>query len=185
MTERQKQYLLGYLGYYTGEVDGIRGALSRKAEAEFLEDNGLNSWNEEANGRLLELIGKGEGFKAPTDWWDTIRYWTREEFRCRCGRYHAPYCDGFPAEPQRKLVELADKVRQHFGRPGYASSGLRCSQHNRDSGGVSNSRHLTGRALDFRIEGSDAEQTLRYIRTLPEVRYAYAIDADYVHMDID
>ena len=184
MTDRQKQYLLGYLGYYSGDVDGIWGPKSRQAEAEFLQRQNLSNWDETAETRILSCIGDGKGFRETENWWQTIRYWTREEFRCRCGQFHTPYCDGYPAEPQRNLVELADRVRSHFGRPAHASSGLRCSRHNRDCGGVSNSRHLQGKALDFRVEGADAEEVLSFIRTLPGVRYAYAIDEAYVHMDI-
>ena len=123
--------------------------------------------------------------EAPRDWWQNIRYWTREEFKCRCGEYHAPYCDGYPAEPDRILVELADQVRAHFGKPGIRSSGLRCPRHNRDCGGVTNSRHLSGKALDFRIQATPAAQVLAYVQTLPQVRYAYAIDQDYIHMDVE
>ena len=185
MTQKQKQYLLGYLEYYSGAVDGLRGPLTEAAEREFLRDNGLEIWEGQAEARLLAHVAGGTGWKQPSDWWTGIRYWKREEFRCRCGAYHDPYCDGFPAEPQRKLVEMADRVRSHFGRPGHASSGLRCPRHNRDCGGVSNSRHQTGKALDFCIEGNTAEKTLGYILTLSEVRYAYAIDGNYVHMDVE
>lgn len=183
MTDRQKQYLLGYLGYYTGPVDGIWGALSRQAEEDFRKDNALTG--EDTVKLLPELIGRGAGFREEKDMWQNTRYWKREEFRCRCGDHHAPYCDGYPAEPQRKLVELADQVRAHFGKPGISSSGLRCARHNRDCGGVANSRHLTGRALDFRILDTSAEVTLGYVRSLPGVRYAYAIDSQFVHMDIE
>ena len=185
MTEKQKQYLLGYLEYYSGVVDGLRGPMTEGAERDFLRDNGLENWDNRAERVLLDHVAGETGWKQPSDWWASIRYWKREEFRCRCGAYHDPYCDGFPAEPQKKLVELAEQVRIHFGRPGHASSGLRCLRHNRDCGGVSNSRHLTGKALDFRIEGNSAEQTLGYVLTLPGVRYAYAIDGSYVHMDVE
>jgi uncharacterized protein YcbK (DUF882 family) len=51
-------------------------------------------------------------------------------------------------------------------------------------GGVSNSRHLEGKAMDFSIRGKTSAQVLAYVQKQPEIRYAYAIDGSYVHMDI-
>lgn len=181
MNDRQKQCLLTYLGYDTGGVDGIWGEKSLRAAEAFRRDHGLGE-GEDLEAKLRSVIASEE---APQDWWQNIRYWTREEFKCRCGEYHAPYCDGYPAEPDRILVELADQVRAHFGKPGIRSSGLRCPRHNRDCGGVTNSRHLSGKALDFRIQGKASSEVLAYVQTLPQVHYAYAIDGDYIHMDVE
>ena len=85
---------------------------------------------------------------------------------------------------QRKVVELADRSRAELKGVGFVSSGLRCSQHNANVGGVSDSRHLVRKAIDLRIEGKSARQTLAWVQKQPEVRYAYAIDTNYVHMDI-
>jgi uncharacterized protein YcbK (DUF882 family) len=43
---------------------------------------------------------------------------------------------------------------------------------------------MSGKALDFRIEGKTAEQVLEYVQKQPECRYAYDIDGTYVHMDV-
>lgn len=114
-------------------------------------------------------------------WWDNIKYFDKEEFRCKC---NGKYCTGFPKEPQRLLVEAADDVREYFDAPVTISSGLRCTIHNANSGGVSNSRHLSGKACDFSVQGKTANQILVYVRTLPNIRYCYAIDNYHVHMDI-
>jgi uncharacterized protein YcbK (DUF882 family) len=52
-------------------------------------------------------------------------------------------------------------------------------------GGVADSRHLTGKAMDFRVSGQTAAQVLEYVWSLPEVRYAYDIDGTYIHMDVE
>ena len=104
MNDRQKQCLLTYLGYDTGGVDGIWGEKSLRAAEAFRRDHGLGE-GEDLEAKLRSVIASEE---APRDWWQNIRYWTREEFKCRCGEYHAPYCDGYPAEPDRILVERAD-----------------------------------------------------------------------------
>ena len=121
--------------------------------------------------------------RYPTEenWWDTVRYFARSEFRCKCGKY----CDGFPAEPSPLLIEQAEQVREHFGAPVYVSSGVRCSKHNANVGGVEGSRHKNGKAMDFRVEGQSAKTVLTYVQALPHIRYAYAIDGSYVHMDVE
>lgn len=86
---------------------------------------------------------------------------------------------------QRSVVELAERARAELKGVGFVSSGLRCSQHNTDVGGVSNSRHLVGKAIDLRIEGKSARQTLAWAQRQPEVRYSYAIDNNFVHIDIE
>lgn len=114
-------------------------------------------------------------------WWDNIKYFDKEEFKCKCG---GKYCNGYPKEPQQLLVEAADDVREYFDAPVTVSSGLRCAIHNANEGGVSNSRHLSGKAVDFCVKGKTANQVLAYVRTLPNIRYCYAINNTYVHMDI-
>ena len=192
MTITQKQCLLTYLGYDTGGVDGIWGDKSRQATKAFQFDYGVEDDGVFGDGtaeRIKSVISTGEApVKQPQasgeDWWSGIRYWTRVEFKCRCGEYHAPYCDGFPVEPDRTLVELADDVRAHFGRPGHRSSGIRCPWHNRDSGGVYNSKHLEGKALDFWIDGVSGNQLLSYVQSDPRTNYAYIIEGNIVHMDV-
>ena len=107
-------------------------------------------------------------------WWKDIRYFTRSEpfIACSCGR-----CGGFPAEPSEKLMRLA-------GSPMIPSSTLRCPAHNRAVGGVANSRHLTGKAMDFSIRGWPSAKTLALVKSMPETAYAYAIDEGHVHMDV-
>lgn len=193
MTPGQKQCLLAYLGYYGGPVNGIWTDECKDATTRFQKDFGGIAVDgivgPETGKALTHAVAYGMTAKntveSEDDFWAGIKYWSRDEFKCRCGEYHDPYCNGFPVEPDHTLVELADDVRGHFGRPGYRSSGIRCAQHNTDSGGVSNSRHLRGKALDFRIEGHTAAQVLAYVKTLSKVRYAYDIDGTYVHMDVD
>lgn len=114
-------------------------------------------------------------------WWDTIKYFTKDEFRCRCG---GRYCNGFYNEPVQTLVKAADQVREHFGKSVNLTSGLRCPTHNANEGGVSNSRHLFGKAMDFYVTGETADTVLVFVNTLPNIRYAYKINDRCVHMDV-
>lgn len=186
MTVKQIQHLLGYLGYYSGSVDGIWGsrssAAARKFQADFggLAVDGIAGENTQA--ALKQAVALGMAPKAPESFWDSVRYWDREEFRCRCG---GKYCSGFPAEPHETLVRLVDDLRAASGRPAHASSGLRCPIWNSLQGGVASSRHLTGRALDFCVEGLSGQQLLTLAQADPRTRYAYVIDGAYVHVDVE
>ncbi len=183
MTAKQHQCLLGCLGYYQGAMDGIWGPESRKAAREFQKAQGLTAdgvIGKESEKALLRAIAQLGNQKEPEQW-QGIRNFTRQEFACQCGRY----CNGFPTEPDPGLLKLAQQVRDHFGSPVTVSSGLRCQKHNANVGGVSNSRHLSGKAMDFSVAGKSSAQVLAYVTRLSGLRYAYAIDSQYVHMDVN
>ncbi len=175
MTAYQKQCLLCYLGFDCGQLDGIWGEKSAAAAADFQRRYGLKAdgvVGPVTEAKILSVICG--------DFWDSVRYFSKEEFACRCGR-----CGGFPAEPEEALVRLAEKVREHFGEPVLVSSGVRCAAHNAAVGGVSNSRHLRGKAMDFAVKGRTSVEVLRYVNQLSGIRYAYAIDSSYIHMDVE
>lgn len=200
MNVKQKQCLLTFLGYDTGGVDGVLGPKTRNAIEQCQEDLGIPAdgvWGPQTETAVLEAVYTYD-VDAPvsdsdikeTDGTDLellfegIRYWSPEEFRCRCGEYHAPYCDGFPVLPDRTLLELVDDLRHDAGRPAHRSSAIRCHQHNIDSKGVANSRHLRGKALDFFIEGMTGPQLLAAAQADPRTNYAYIIDGQWVHVDV-
>jgi len=179
MTVIQIQCLLNYLGYDTGGVDGIWGRKSQNATKAFQKDHGLKVdgvFGEKEEEKILQVITEEED-----DWWKEIQYFTREEFACKCG---GKYCDGYPAAVQKPLVQIADRARGHFGAPATVVSGLRCRIHNANTGGVDNSQHMYGEAVDLRIRGVSSMELLGYLQQQPEVRYAYAINDTNVHFDI-
>ena len=191
MDTRQIQALLVYLGYDPGEVDGLPGKNTRRAVLAFQAQEGLaqdGSPGPLTQAALLESVANGrfraEDAQTPEEntgtFWDEIRYFTRAEFRCPCGR-----CGGFPVEPDETLVRLADREREHFGAPANVSSGVRCQAHNDElSGSAKNSYHLRGKAMDFAVRGVYGSKLLAYVKT-QRVHYAYQISgSDYVHMDV-
>lgn len=113
--------------------------------------------------------------------WDEIKYFSRDEMHCKCG---GRYCNGFPAEPQELLMRLADRAREHFGAPAHNVSCLRCPTWNSLQGGVANSQHMYGEAMDIRIDGVTADRLLAFFQKQPEVRYCYKINSTNVHFDI-
>ena len=167
------------------KVDGLAGVKTMTATIWFQKAVGLtptgiaDADTREAIARLAPPAEAPEEREA--DWWKEIRYFTREEWRCKCaGRY----CGGYPAEPQEALVRLLDRAREHFGKPCYLVSPLRCETWNRLQGGVANSRHRLGKAADIRIPGVSANNLYSWLRKQPEVRYTYKITSTNVHVDI-
>lgn len=160
MTIKQIQCLLTYLGYSHGEIDGANGRNTIAAVRRFQADYGLTVDGDAGAATQKMLTGAVAGtavkVKKPTEsvttgesngtFWDEIKYFTREEWRCQCG---GKYCNGFPAEPAEETVRMADEIRRRAGVPLRVNSGLRCKQHNAEVGGVSNSLHTTGQAVDL------------------------------------
>ena len=189
MTTFQVQCLLGYLGYLDNLAqDGVYGPKTKNALRSFQADYGLpqSGAPDEATEKLLlaAVTGTAEKVDKPNaagTWWDGIKYFRREEFRCKCG---GRYCNGYPAEMQEAAVRIADAARAHFGRPAHVVSGLRCEKWNAHEGGVSNSQHMYGEAIDLRIEGVDSETLRQFVAKQPGHRYSYRINGTNVHFDI-
>lgn len=186
MTVKQQQNLLGYLDFYQGSVDGIHGEKTEEAVSAFqrafggIVVDGICGPETEKALKHAVAYGLPDRKQAEEEFWKEIVYFTRREFACKCGRF----CDGYPAQMREEVVRSVEQVRRFFGAPATVSSGLRCARHNADVGGVSNSRHLEGKAVDFCVHGQSAAKVLAYVQTLPQIRYAYAIDGSFIHMDV-
>lgn len=103
------------------------------------------------------------------------------EFACKCG---GKYCNGYPVAFSYDLASNLQKIRNHFGKALIITSPLRCKQHNKNSGGVSDSKHLKGWACDFYISGVSASELMKYVKTLPYFRYTYNVSGNVIHYDI-
>lgn len=158
MTTLQIQHLLAYLGYDPGDCDGVMGRNTQAAVRRFQADYGLTADGDPGAATQKMLIGAVAGTAAKVDkpadagqaqtgtFWDDIQFFSRAEFRCQCG---GKYCNGFPAEPAEETVRMADEIRRRAGVALNVNSGVRCKRHNAEVGGVSNSLHTTGQAVDL------------------------------------
>lgn len=184
-------------------IENIQNELNEHIHAGILEDGLAGPSTEEATKQFQKTVGLQQTGIADTNtytkllemkdeiiidvpsnsgsWWDEIQYFTRDELKCKCG---GRYCNGFPAEPKEMTVRLADRARKHFGKPAYCVSFLRCPTWNRIQGGVANSQHMYGEAMDIRITGVSANDLYSFLRKQPEVRYTYKINETNVHFDI-
>lgn len=177
-------------------VDGLAGEKTKAATAEFQKKHGLTA-DGIAGEKTLEKINGGSSNTATNkvtrgDWWDDIKHFERDEFRCPCGK-----CGGFPVEPKEKLVRAVDDMREAFGSAvivvppdGHSGgSGVRCQRYN-DSlqGSVPNSRHVYGKAADFKAPGVSASMIETYLAKIKKdgkIRYWYKICSGSYHMDVE
>lgn len=210
MNVKDRQCLLTYLkkadgtSYYTGEVDGIYGRLSRKAIQDFQKDFCGLTVTGEADAVTDQAIIHAVAFGIPerdqtednedvTDnnvggsdqtgtFWDEIEFFDPEEMKCKCG---GKYCDGYPHEIQPLLMQILDRARRWSGHPIVIVSGLRCKEWNRIQKGVATSQHQYGEAADVYFYGVSANAALAWLQSQPDVRYAYRIEGcNNIHFDI-
>jgi len=89
------------------------------------------------------------------------RHFNRSEFACSCG------CGLDPVDV--KLLEMAEKVREHFGRPIKVHCACRCLKHNREIGSKDSSQHPKCKAIDFHVKGVEHQEVYDYIHKYIEV----------------
>lgn len=185
MTDKQKQHLLAYLGYYVGKIDGKFGTLSKIACKSFQKDFGglavdgvCGTQTEKA---LKHAIAYGFLKKEPVkkDFWDDVKYFKRSEFKCKCGK-----CGGFPVEPDENLVKILEKIRAYFGKPVTINSGVRCATHNKNVGGATASQHLKGTAADIAVEGVAPSRVATYAETLMPKTGGIGRYNTFTHIDV-
>ena len=94
------------------------------------------------------------------------KHFSKEEL-ARCFRANGSRCrecplrqpaDKLPDGVEANLDALAEQVlepaRQRLGKPITVNSGFRCKVHNKTVGGVANSQHMRGEAVDIRFQDS-------------------------------
>lgn len=199
---KQRQMNLKYLGYYRGYIDGIVGNGTISAYEQFQKDYNLKLdgiYGTQTDAKLIELIKEEQrklgvavdGVAGPITTnakenqnysWDNIKYFKKEEFTCKCG------CG--LNNINLKLVQIADEIREKIGVPLIVSSGCRCSKHNKNVGGVLNSRHISGKAVDLIAKGKDKNELLKLCQDYVnqgKARYTYTNNKNMgnaVHIDI-
>ena len=101
------------------------------------------------------------------------------EFSCKCG------C-GTNIIDQR-VINMAQTIRDELGVPIRVNSGCRCAKHNKNVGGVPNSKHVLGKAADLSCSlGSakmfEAVKKLRDEGKLQDLDYCIKYKS-FIHID--
>lgn len=111
----------------------------------------------------------------------------RDDGRCReCPlKQRASRLPNDAEENLRALVEeVLDPAREKLGKPITVNSGFRCTKHNAGVGGVANSQHLRGEAVDLCCEDNERlaeiietngkfDQLIRYKRPNGSIRFVH------------
>lgn len=163
------QTLLNLNGYNL-VVDGLVGNATINAIKDFQSKNGLAVDGIAGVETFKKLNGSSEPYKC--------EYFDDSEFTCECGCGLNLQKDG--------IKRIADEIREHFGKSAFITSGTRCKKHNREVGGVSNSYHMTGNAIDIYVQGVSGQELLSYCKTFVNngrARYTYYITGQACHID--
>lgn len=84
------------------------------------------------------------------------------------------------------LVELLQKIRDHFGVPVTVTSGYRCPVHNKNVNGATGSRHAKGDAADIQVKGYAPRVVAQYAESIGIKGiglYETSADGFFVHID--
>ena len=82
------------------------------------------------------------------------------------------------------MLQMAEEIRaENGGKPMIVSSAYRCAKHNAEVGGVANSHHLYGQAMDVHITGVPASTIVAQAkrRGSPD---AYVMNANWAHISV-
>ena len=99
-----------------------------------------------------------------------------KEFACKDGS------DVIFVAPE--LVEVLQKIRNHFGKAVVINSAYRTTTYNEKVGGATYSQHLYGTAADIRINGVSPKDIVEYAETLLNGTGGIGIYSNFVHIDV-
>ena len=82
------------------------------------------------------------------------------------------------------LVNLLQKIRNHFGKAVIINSAYRTEAHNKSIGGATYSQHKYGLAADIHINGVTPKEIAAYVETLMPSSGGIDIYKSFVHVDV-
>ncbi len=78
----------------------------------------------------------------------------------KLAEFDSPDQPGSGDRMDRPLLVALERIREDFGKPVVVNSAYRTKAHNKAVGGVSNSQHLLGKAVDIHINNQKEGDTL-------------------------
>lgn len=188
LTVKARQSYLKTLGFYKGEITGKENKETKEAYKALQKKYFTNKKD------IDGIYGENTDILLVNAYrCNKLKFFKLEEFRCTCG---AKYCTGYPVKLNNYMLKNIDSIREKFGPTNVTSAG-RCKKQNSVVGGIPNSKHVTGKAVDFnnKYTFSKANRTKvkNYWRTLPKADYTYSQDdrpefkymANTIHGDVE
>ena len=98
------------------------------------------------------------------------------EFRCQD--------DTDPIFIDSDLVDVLQKVRDHFGKAVTITSAFRTASHNKNVGGATYSQHCYGKAADIKVSGVSPIRVAAYVETLMPNTGGIGRYSTFTHVDV-
>ena len=98
------------------------------------------------------------------------------EFRCKD--------DTDPIFIDSDLVNILQKVRDHFGKAVTITSAFRTASHNKKVGGATYSQHLYGKAADIKVSGVAPSVVADFAETLMPSTGGIGRYSTFTHVDV-
>lgn len=82
------------------------------------------------------------------------------------------------------LVDILQKIRDHFGKAVTITSAFRTASHNKKVGGATYSQHLYGTAADIKVSGVTASAVADFAETLMPNTGGIGRYSTFTHVDV-
>ena len=82
------------------------------------------------------------------------------------------------------LVDILQKIRDHFGKAVTITSAFRTASHNKKVGGATYSQHLYGKAADIKVSGVAASVVADFVETLMPSTGGIGRYSTFTHVDV-
>lgn len=102
-----------------------------------------------------------------------------EEFSCNCNYDDCIESENFMDE---RFLELIFKIRASTDIPMVITSAYRCNRHNRQVGGVKNSYHTKGLAIDVRV--TDSYQRYELVEAAIAHGLSVGVYRNFLHLEL-
>ena len=84
----------------------------------------------------------------------------------------------------KRMLSIIQTIRDYFQKPVIITSGYRTKEHNRAVGGVENSYHIQGKAVDFWVAGISVKKLVEVARYCGAGGIGIYQDRHFIHIDI-
>lgn len=140
---KERQEKLKYLGFYKGAIDGVEGVKTKRAYKDLQDKYFFRAKDKDGKygSNTEKLLISAFNVKKYTKNFDI----KKDKLYCRC---KGKYCTGYPAIIQVDLLKNLQAERDKWGGTSVTSM-LRCKTWNKEIGGSTTSKHMSGKAVDF------------------------------------